>query len=112
MFNQNFNSNPENHIHQEDDELDEPNEEQEDALHRTLDCEVRKIKRAAFESCISDIEVEDDTLFKCIWGQAQGIVREQWFREVAIISAILIFKTGLFWACREALRDNLEIGSL
>ena len=100
---------PEDYRRQDDDELDE---DQEDSPHGNLDEEVRKIKRAAFESCITDIEAERDTLFKGIWEQAQGIVRKQWFREVAIISAILIFKAGLFWAYRESFRNNVEIGNL
>lgn len=101
---------PDDYRLQNDDELDD---NQEDSPHRNLESDIGKIKRAAFESCIFDIDVDDEcTLTKGIWEQLQGIVRKQWFREAAIISAILIFKTGLFWAYRHALRNNVEIGNL
>lgn len=100
---------------QEDDEVDET-EEQQDSPHDNLDEEVRKIaanlRRSAVNSCISDIEAESDTLLNGIWERVHSIVRKPWFREVALISAILIFKTGLFMAYREARKVNIEIVNL
>ncbi|EHQ92336.1 hypothetical protein [Desulfosporosinus youngiae] len=92
--------------------------EEEHDTHENLDDDVHRIveslkRRAAFESCISSIEVEEDyTLFNGICNKVQGIARKRWFKEAAIIAAILLFKTGLFMSYREAHKVNLEIPDL
>lgn len=97
---------------QEDDEYD-ASDEQEEALQRNLDSDIRKIKRAAFESCIFDIEADDDhTLVKNIWSQIQRFVQKPYVREVSIIAAIYLLKTGLFMAYRAAHKQGLEIVNL
>jgi hypothetical protein len=114
MFNQDLNSDPNDYRRQVD---DEPDEDQEDTPHGNLDSEVRKIaanlKRAAFSSCINEIEVEDEyTLVKNIWQELQGIVRKPLIREVVIITAILLLKTSLFMAYCSAKKHGLEIVNL
>lgn len=112
-----FNQGPrysDDYLLQEDYESDN---DQEDTPHGNLDEEVSKIaatiRLAAFSSCISAIVVEDDyTLVKTLWGQVQGIVRKPLFREVALISAILLFKTSLFVVYRTAKKQGLEIVNL
>lgn len=54
--------------------------------------------KAAFDSCRSriesHIELEGDTLASNIWEELQCFARKTWVREAAIISLVLIFKTG------------------
>ncbi|HZK54232.1 MAG TPA: hypothetical protein VFC84_08580 [Desulfosporosinus sp.] len=113
MFNKGLNSYPDDHHRQVDDEYDEPDNDHEDTPHGDLNDEVRKIKRAAFESCINDIEVKDDhTLVKTIWGQIQHYAQNPYLKGVAIITAIFLFRTGLFMAYRAAKKQGLEIVNL
>lgn len=109
MFNQDLNRYSNDYRRQEHDEY------LEDNPLGSLDIEVRKIAarlaRAADDSKIN-IEFEDDfNLLNNIWGRLQCLAKP-YFREVVIVSAILIFKTGLFMAYRAAKRQGLEIINL
>jgi len=101
---------------QSEDELDE---DQPDSPHGNLDEEVHRIaanlrRHAKFCSCINDIEAEDEytTLVKSIWGQLRCFAQKPFVREVAIIAVVLLLKTSLFLAYREASKANIEIGNL
>ncbi|MDR3541887.1 MAG: hypothetical protein P4L69_13100 [Desulfosporosinus sp.] len=105
------NSDPNDYSHQEDDELDE---EQRDTLHldEFVHREASKIGQAAFDSCKIPIEFEVENLANRILEQVRGFVRKAWVREALIISAALIFKTGLFMTYRKAHKEGLEIINL
>ena len=110
MFNSSEpNSYPYDYFHQEDDSF---NKSDEDNPHVNLNGKVHQIRQAAFESCISSIEVENSALSSGIWNKVHGIARKQWFREAVIIATILLFRTCLFISYREAHKANLEIENL
>lgn len=115
MINKDLNRYSDDNRRQDDDEFDISDNDQENTPLGSLDDEVRKIcrnlRRAAFESCKCDIELED-TLFISIWEQVRGIVRKPLFREVVIIAAILLLKNGLYEVYRLARKEGLEIGNL
>lgn len=101
----------EDYLRQEDDEFDEIDEDE--VLHKSLDSDIREIKRLAFESCISDIEADDDhTLINNIWSQIQRYAQKPYFKEAVIITAIFMFRAGLFMAYRAAKKQGLEIVDL
>lgn len=101
---------PEDYRLQDDNELDE---DQEDSTHGNLDSDIGKIKRTAFISCISDIDVDDDdTLVKGIWSQIQRYAQKPYVREAVIITAIYLLKTGLFMAYRAAHKQGFDIVNL
>lgn len=110
MFNREFNSDPDDPRHQEYDVLNGSDEDE--VLHRNFDNQVREIKLAAFHSCISDIDVDDDDAVKGIWEQVLSFARRPYVREAAIITAILLLRTGLFMAYRAAHKQGLEVVNL
>lgn len=119
MFNRHLNRHSEDYCCQDDDDFDEPDEPgDQDTPHGNLVEEVHRIatnlKRAAFSSCISGIEVEDEytTLVKYLWGQLQRLTRKPFIREAVIITSIFLCKNGLFIVYRLAKEANLEIGNL
>jgi len=117
LFNKDLNRYSDDYRRQVVDDYDESDDEQECSPQGNLDSSVHKIaatiRQAAFESCISDIEVEDDyTLVKNIWEYLHEFVKKSWVKEAAIISAVLIFKTGLWLAYRSARKQGMEIVNL
>ena len=116
MINKDLNSDPDDYLLQEDDELDESDDDkQDDILH--LDQIVHqtafKIRKAAYDSSNINFEFEEKyTLVKNIWDQLQCFAQKAWVREAVIISAVMIFKTGLWIAFRMARKEGIEIANL
>lgn len=114
MFNQDLNMYSEEYLCQEEDELD-GSDEHEDILHleQIVHQAAFKIRQAAYDSSNINFEFEEEyTLVKNIWYQLQCFAQKAWVREAVIISAVMIFKTGLWITFRMARKEGIEIANL
>lgn len=111
MFNESYlNRNPEDDRHSES-EQEQENERlsRQGSFDRLVHKVLSTLGKAAFES-------DDYSTFQInldfgtgIWDQVKQFLRKPLVKEGIIITSVIFFKTGLWFAYRKAAREGLEI---